>query len=352
MRPNRHALPIVLALLAVHPALAQAGRNTAVTGFAGVPWGTPLDGVRAALGVPDSASTRGDTASLRYLQRDFAGMRVELWASATPAEGLVMGGYSMPSPQCGTTFDRVRNELLAAHPRLVPVGIPLYLSSASRSTNRDTVCASGTFSESQLFRDPDGPGVVMELSAAPPGKPSYLAVVVVGAYRGRTPLPGDGSRGSATFRDAGVEMTVMPGFSLPREVTSGSGRRFFAAQRGAASIRLSIFDPQPRSERWPSERRLQSLRELVEGLAGQHDDGWHGEVQTRGELAYGDVRFTVATEAGPSAVRGRVYASLTGPFRPLLVVYSEPGSPRPELDQAVAEMLDSVRLTGDGAAAP
>jgi hypothetical protein len=348
MRLLRHSLPIILALFIAHPTLAQGGANTVLTGFAGVPWGASQDAVRSALGVPDSVTTQGDTTSLRYLRREFAGMQAaEMWASVTPSQGLVAGGYSISQPQCGTTFNRVRDELATAFPRLVPVGRPMYFSARTRSTNADTVCASGSFSENQLFRDPDGAGMVMVSSAAMQGPPSYLVVIFTSAYRGRA-LPGDGTRGSRKFSEAGVEMTVMPGFAVPRQVQAGSGRRLFSSDNGAASIRVSAFDAVPRSERWSPGQRLQYLQELLDGLA-RNPDGWRGEVQTSEALIYADVRFTNEGGTRPAAVGGRVYATRTGPFRTLLVAYTEPSPPQSGVDQALAEMLDSVHLAGSEA---
>ena len=214
--------------------------------------------------------------------------------------------------------------------------------------NADTVCASGSFSETQLFRDPEGPGAAIVMSAAArQEQPSYLVVIFASAYRGRT-LPGDDSRGSRRFSEAGVEMTVMHGFSVPREVQAGSGRRLFASENGAASIRVSVFDAVPRSERWSPERRLQYLQELLDGLARNPDD-WRGEVRTGEAMIYGDVRFTNEGGTSPGAVRGRVYATRTGPFRTLLVAYVEPSPPQSGVDQALAEMLDSVHLAGSEA---
>jgi hypothetical protein len=320
---------VLLAFCAIQPALAQAGRNAALTGFAGVRWGTSQDSARTVLGAPDSVASRGDTTVLRYLGRGYAGMPGDFWLNLTPGGGVVSGGYAYGNPGCGTSLTRLTDAVTAVYPQLVPLGRPAYASTPP-SANRDSVCANASFTELQFLDDPAGPGLVMAMRGKTPGHPPYLIAIFIGDYRGPRPEapPGsESSRAARTFSTAGVELTMMPGFPLPREVGRPSGHRLFASQSLGASIAL------------------------LDDMA-KRGGGRRGPAQVREGVAYGDAAWTLPGDSLGKAVRGRLYITLAGVFHPVMLSYTEPDPPQASVDQAVMEMFDSLRLTGAGPPAP
>jgi hypothetical protein len=344
---------LLLAFCAIQPALAQAGRNAALTGFAGVRWGTSLDSARTVLGAPDSVASRGDTTVLRYLGRGYAGMPGDFWLNLTPGGGVVSGGYAYGNPGCGTSLTRLTDAVTAVYPQLVPLGRPAYASTPP-SANRDSVCANASFTELQFLGDPAGPGLVMAMRGKTPGHPPYLIAIFIGDYRGPRPEapPGsESSRAARTFSTAGVELTMMPGFPLPREVGRPSGHRLFASQSLGASIALTVFDPARAQQRWSSEQRLRYLEALLDDMA-KRGGGRRGPVQVREGVAYGDAAWTLPGDSLGKAVRGRLYITLAGVFHPVMLSYTEPDPPQASVDQAVMEMFDSLRLTGAAPPAP
>jgi hypothetical protein len=346
--------PILLTLCIIQPGLAQTRPNSVLTGFAGVRWGASLDSARTVLGTPDSVATRGDTTVLRYFHRSFAGMPGDLWLNLTRGAGVVSGGYAMANPGCGTSLTRLTDAVTAAYPQLVAPGRPAYMSNAPPSANRDSVCANATFTELQFLEDPAGPGLVMAMRGATPGRPPYLIAIFIGEYRGRrpgAPPPSDSSRAARTFGTAGVELTMMPGFPLPREVRRPPGHRLLASQYLGASIALTIFDPVREQQRWSSERRLRYLEALLDDME-KRGGGRRGRVQIRDGVAYGDAAWAVEGDSLRRAVRGRVYVALAGVFHTVMLSYTEPDPPQANVDQLLMEMLDSVRLTGAVVAAP
>jgi len=354
VRTHRLPVAVLLAFCTIQPALAQAGRNAALTGFAEVRWGASLDSARTVLGAPDSVFTRGDTTVLRYFRRSYAGMPGDFWLNFARGGGLVSGGYAFANPGCGTSLTRLTDAILLTHPQLVPLGPANYVPSASPAADRDSICAHATFTETQLLADPAGPGVVLAMRGATPGHLPYLVAIFVSDYRGPRPVAGlglDSARAARTFSVAGVEMTVMPGFAVLREIRRPPGHRLFASQSLGANISLTVFDPARAQQRWSSEQRLRYLEALLDDMV-KRGGGRRGPVQVREGLAYGDAAWTIPGDSLGKAVRGRVYVALAGVFYPVMLSYTEPDPPQASVEQAVTEMFDSLRLTGAGPPAP
>jgi hypothetical protein len=344
--------PLLLTLCIVHPGLAQTRQNSVLTSFAGLRWGASPDSARAVLGTPDSVETLGDTTVLRYFGRGFGGMPGDLWLNLARTEGLVSGGFAMANPGCGTSLTRMTDAVSATYPQLVAPGPPAYASTPP-SANRDSVCEHATFTELQFLEDPTGPGLVMAMRGRRPDHAPYLLAIFIGEYRGVRPGAAPGSesaRAARTFSTTGVELTVMPGFPLPREVRRAPGQRFFATYYLRGSIALTIFDPAREQQRWSSERRLRYLEERLGDIEKLHG-GRRGQVQTRDGVAYGDAAWAIEGDSLGRTVRGRLYVALAGPLYTVLLAYMAPDPPEANVDQALTEMLDSVRLPGAAPAA-
>lgn len=332
----RGLLFLPIALFSVRPAHAQAARNTVVTGFAGVPWGTTADSARTVLGAPDSLSVSGDTTSW-YYRREFAGMPAKMWLRFTPRGGAETGGYSIQDVQCEADFDRVNEIVRAAHPELVPEGGAVRLSPRTRSTDRDSVCASGHSLHTQIYRDPEGTGgAAVFLNQAPEQRTSLVVIYAASLpSRRRSAVAGVDSRAD------GVGISLMPGFPALREVGRRPGSRWFVTLSSGGEVRLMTYETEPRSQGWSDDRRRSFLDTLVQGFA--RDGTSVGTVQAGEQLLYVDFR-THAEGDGGSATIGRVYGTREGPFRMFTVMYTPPESPDPGVEPAVARMLDSVRL--------
>lgn len=328
---------IVLVLLAAFPlvrsAHAQPTRNAVVRGFAGVPWGATPDSARPVLGEPDSLSSRGDTTSW-YYRREFAGMPAKMWLSFTPGDGAHSGGYIIHDPRCGTDFARADEAVLAAHPGLVAAGAPISRSPRTRSTNPDSICASGHSVQAQAYYDPEGPGSVAVLYNQDPEQRSSLVVVYVAALARRQQAPA----GGVPSRADGVEITLMPGFPALRELSRRSGSRWFATLSSDREVRLIAYEAVRGSERWSADRRLSFMDTLVQNFTASGTS--MGTVQTGEQLLHVDFR----QRDGDMVRIGRFYGTREGPFRSFTLMYAQPGSPDAAVESAVARMLDSMRL--------
>ena len=303
-----------------------------MSGFAGVPWGATTDSARAVLGEPDSLSARGDTTSWHW-RREFASMPAEMWLSFTPGNGLHSGGYTIQDVQCGADFTRVSEVVRAAHPELAEGGT-ISQSPLTRSTDRDSVCASGHSLHTQLYLDPEGRGGVAVLLVQTPGKRVSLVVAYAASLPSRRVAP---PAGGVHSRADGVEITLMPGFPALREL---SGRRFVTLSSDR-EVRLTTYEAHRRSERRSAEWRLSFMDSVVQGFTGEGTS--MGTVRIGEQLLYVDFRMSAEREGDLIRI-GRIYATREGPFRMFAVMYAQPDSPDADVESAVTRLLDSVRL--------
>lgn len=154
---------VVLSVFVTRAAQAQGSRNLVVTEIAGVPWGTPAEGVRSALGEPDSAVVKGDTTELVYLRREVFGLPARMALRTTTALGLYYGAYDFTEPQCGATYTRLQGEITAAFPRLKRTE-PIVISPV-RSNDPAAHCQAATFVMTEFYAEPRGPGKLLLASA-------------------------------------------------------------------------------------------------------------------------------------------------------------------------------------------
>jgi hypothetical protein len=270
-------------LLSVQSAHAQASRNTVVSGFAGVSWGATADSARTVLGAPDSLSVSGDTTSWHY-RREFAGMPAEMWLSFTPRDGAKSGGYIIRDVQCGADFDRVNEVVRAAHPGLVAMGGTVRGSPLTRSTDRDSICATGDSFHTQLYLDPGGTGGVAVFSPQAPEQRPLLVVV----YSASLPSRRQSAVAGVTSRADGVELSLVPGFPALREVDRRPGSRWFVTLSSGGEVRLMTFETQPWSEGWSADRRRSFMDTLVQSFAREGTS--MGTVEAGEQLLYVDFR--------------------------------------------------------------
>jgi len=316
MRRHANHLLILLAVSIAHTASAQTGRNTVLTGFTGVPWGASLESARTALGTPDSVGTRADTTDLTYRRRDFMGMPATMWVRATSGEGVISGGYYVQAPQCAT-FTRVGKEILAASPRLVPMIEPSLRSPTTRSTDPDSVCASGHFSGTQVFRDPEGPGKLTVLSTGTPEDfPPMVVMYFAVRHLNESPSAGDPPSERAGLIRAGVTAAPPAGFPLFRRYVSEQHFRGYVSRSGTRTIVIAVFDA--RDEAAPREGILDFVEGILHGAAvGQplvetRDDATHlvraarMEIERDGQRARAVSRFYVPLAGCPVGVGIRV----------------------------------------------
>jgi hypothetical protein len=304
MRLRAHPLLLVLLLSAAPTASAQDGQNTVLTGFAGVPWGTPLEAVRSALGPPGSERTYGDTTDLTYAARDFMGLQARMWVRTTPREGLIAGGYMTDDRECGT-FVRVRDQIMAAHPRLVPT-LRQGTGSAEtgRSMGRDSLCAGRDFVGVESFRDPHGPGKLVVTSASTPERERPLNVMYLAAWQQDEWPSGGRSADPEAPADrtlAHVGMTTVPpaGFPLFKPVFSEGGLRGYLSESGTRKIEVVVYDP---GSSWgPGDVKVRRamlavfdpfLRQHAVGepVLEKHDDSTHLMSSSRSEIERGGRR--------------------------------------------------------------
>jgi hypothetical protein len=246
-------------LLSVQSAHAQASRNTVVSGFAGVSWGATADSARTVLGAPDSLSVNGDTTSWHY-RREFAGMPAEMWVRFTAQDGAQSGGYIIRDVQCGA-FARANEVVQAAHPALLASSATISHSPRTRSTDRDSVCASGHSSHSHIYLDPGGTGGVAVFFNQAPEQRTSLVVVYTASLPSRRKSAGAG----VDSRADGVEISLMPGFPALREVSRRPGARWFVTLISGREVRLMTYEAVPGSEGWSADRRLSFMDGLVNG---------------------------------------------------------------------------------------
>ncbi|HST59658.1 MAG TPA: hypothetical protein VLK84_13230 [Longimicrobium sp.] len=322
-------------LLSVQSAHAQASRNTVVSGFSGVSWGATADSARTVLGAPDSLSVKGDITSWHY-RREFAGMPAEMWLSFTPRDGAQSGGYIIRDVQCGADFDRVNEVVRAAHPGLVANGGAVRGSRRTRSTDRDSVCATGDSFHAHLYHDPGGTGGVAVFSTPAPEQRTSLFVVYSASLRSR-----ESAVAGVDSRADGVEISLMPGFPALREVGRRPGSRWFATLSSGGEVRLMTYQTQPGSEGWSADRRRSFMDTLVQSFTRSGTS--MGTVEAGEQLLYVDFRTHADRDGGRAAI-GRAYATREGPFRTFIVMYTPSDPPDAVVETAVARMLDSVRL--------
>lgn len=327
-------LPI--GLLSVQSAHAQVSRNTVVSGLGSVSWGTTPDSARTVLGAPDSLSVSGDTTSW-YYRREFAGMPAKMWLSFTLRDGAHAGGYIIPDARCGLDVARANEAVLAAHPGLVVAGPPVGGSVRTRSADPDSICSSGHSLHTQVYHDPEGPGMVAVMYNQAPEQRTSLVVV----YAASLPSRRASAVAGVESRADGVEISLMPGFPALREVGRRPGSRWFVTLSSGGEVRLMTYETQPNSQRWSADRRRSLMDTLVQSFA--RDGTSVGTVEAGEQLLYADFRMSAERE-GDLVPIGRIYATREGPFRMFTVMYTPPDSPDAGVEPAVAQMLDSVRL--------
>jgi hypothetical protein len=123
----RLALSVVLSILALHgwtelPAQSTFVLPTVVTGFAGIPWGSPESAVVAKLGKPYNRVERSGGAYLLY-NDPLLGHETITTVLVTPNEGLIKGMYSLdfgPGDGCRNVYEDLRRAIAARYPSIKP----------------------------------------------------------------------------------------------------------------------------------------------------------------------------------------------------------------------------------------
>lgn len=147
------------------------------------------------------------------------------------------------------------------------------------------------------------------------------------------------------FREAGMEVTLPPGFDLPVGGRSERDPNYqsFWAQSGTLKIGILILEtPEPGSSEWSAERRLRDMEAILQGLVDGFGGRAEGRAATANGLSFRDFRLTRVDGSRVNG-RGRIHVVRSGPHRVITILHSaQPGESVDE--EAVVAMFDSLRV--------